>query len=333
MRVLLSGGTGFLGQYFQRELKNQNVAFKNLSRSGEDGIKADLSRWNLNVSEDQIQEGEFDLFVHMGALYSFRKRSREVLGTNVSGTQAALTLARKLKIPRFVNLSSVASVINAEESPIFENHLFVNRVFPDAYSRSKALGEELLQQWADDFESIANVRMGILVGDQRVGTIQRIDGPYYIPEAFRLLKKLIFRNPTILPLPGSQDIELPALPVDAAAQGLFALCSQKNLPKYLNFHFVPKRGISIGEFYQDSLSFFGLGHKKFQLVPKLPLNLETRMARVLTKLPKEEVNHLVLFKKFDRQNTELYLDDQHFPDYSQYKVQFWSGYEKYLQNR
>jgi len=286
------------------------------------------------MDPEVLRKEDFTVFLHMGALYDLRGNPSGLYTTNVSGTLNALILARKLNISNFINISSVAAVANCPQSVAGEQELYLEEPFHDAYGESKALAERLLMRWTSEFESTLNLRLGVLVGDTKDGKVPRIDGPYWIPEAFRKLKKWLQWSPVPVPLPGGDANGAPLLPVDRAAFAIVESIEKVSKFKgYTPIHVIPDNLVQITDLYQDSLNFLGLGNKKFFLVKEMPLDLDSRAAEFFAKLPREEVKYLSEFPIFNRLNSASFLPEDWCPDYSEYKEAFWGGYEKFIQNR
>jgi len=334
MKILITGSTGFLGRHVTSELDRRGIHWKGISRSGHQAYKGNIKSWNLGLKIDDLQNENFDALLHMGALYDLRAKPQELRMSNISGTLSALIVARKLGIPRFLNLSSIAAVVNSPDNDVGENELFLKNPFPDYYAETKAFGEQLVLQWSQYFESTFNLRMGILVGNTTEGEILRIDGPYHIPETFRKLKKYIYHNPLPLPLPGVNAKGAPIVPVDKAASAIAeVLFKAPGCKGPQTLHMVPSKGVQVEELYQDSLNFLGLGHKKFNLVGKLPFRTDMIVSRWVAKMPEEEVNYLLKMPKFHTHTADAFLGENWCPLYSDYKDAFWRGYEKFIQNR
>jgi len=334
MKVLMTGASGFLGAFTRQELDRRGISWQGLSRQGEFGVQGDLTCWDLGVSVESLRRESYTTFLHMGALYDMRAKPSQLFTTNVSGTLNALILAQKLGIKHFVNISSVAVVANCPKSLAGEHELFLDEPFHDAYGESKALSEKLIERWTDRFDSVFNIRLGVLVGDSVSGQMNRVDGPYWIPEAFRKLKQWLQWAPFPVPLPGGSANGAPLVPVDRAAFAIAEVLSKVDQIKgYTSIHGVPENRVDINDLYKDSLSFLGIGHKKYFLINKMPMNMDAKAAEFFTELPQKEVEYLSSFPIFNSLNSLSILPKGWCPDYSEYRDAFWRGYEKFVQNR
>lgn len=119
-KVLITGGTGFLGAYIIQELVEQGYAVRALRRSHKlpffipatvlekvewvDGDILDL------VSLDEAMEG-IDAIIHSAAKVSFDpKEKKELYHINIDGTANMVNMALEKGIRRFVHISSVAAL-------------------------------------------------------------------------------------------------------------------------------------------------------------------------------------------------------------------------------
>lgn len=119
-RVLVTGGTGFLGAYVIRQLVEQGYAVRAIRRTGvlphfiPAGILAQVE-WVPGDVLDVIglEEAMTDVagVVHAAAKVSFSRRDRhELFTTNVEGTANVVNAALTQKVPRLVHVSSVAAL-------------------------------------------------------------------------------------------------------------------------------------------------------------------------------------------------------------------------------
>ena len=141
MRVLVTGGAGFIGANLVNRLVKDNygvIVFDNLSTGSQYNIHKESKLFLIDISHneyfkdkkmDDIMNG-VDVIFHLAALPrigpSF-KNPKEVCDVNVGGTQNILDLARKYEIP----------VVYAGSSS------FWGGVYKNPYTFSKWQGEEL----------------------------------------------------------------------------------------------------------------------------------------------------------------------------------------------
>lgn len=336
LKILLTGGTGFLGLYvvpLLREFAEVDV----VSRSaGEGKIQGDLTRWNAGLDLPALKQKKYDIFLHMAGLYDLTASHADCFIQNVAATGTAIKIARELEIPIFMNTSSVAAGVNSELSIAKPYDTNFTTAFPDPYAESKALAEQVIANAAEHFRLCVNLRLGVLVGDTKDGRILRIDGPYHCPRALESLRGLIEKFPTSLPMPGKAKQRLPLVPVDSAAQAIagFAKWSQSSENQgYQSFHITPKEGLSIEELYRRTLKQLFIPHKGINLVGRIPKPILKKVTKWTIRFPEEELNYLLGFPLYDSLSTREVLGENWCPEFADYEKTFWRGYNAYISNR
>ena len=324
MRVLVSGGTGFLGSEVT-PLLSQRAQVTLLSRTRPNGLKADLSLWDAGLDPKSLR-GQFDIFLHMAGLYDLRASKSELFTQNIAGTHTALTIAQKAEIPHFVHISTVAVTMN-------EGH---GGTWPDAYAESKAHAEKLVRSWsAESLQSRLILRLGVLVGNTRDGHIHRIDGPYHAPERLRELTSFLKNYPGPIPVPGRRHQPLPLVPVDVAAKAIVEMLRLSHGAQsqgVKSYYICSDQGPTAEELFRSTLHYLGI-ERDLQVLSSLPDWLTREAAEWITKLPREELSYLLGFPKFDLKSTVELLGPSWCPGFKEYEKTFWIGYETFISNR
>jgi dihydroflavonol-4-reductase len=119
-KILITGGTGFLGAYIIRALIEKGYAVRAIHRSNK--VPAfipkeifDKVEWVEGdildvVSLEDAMEG-MDTVIHSAAIVSFSEKQRkEMYAVNVEGTANVVNVALEKNISRFVHISSIAAV-------------------------------------------------------------------------------------------------------------------------------------------------------------------------------------------------------------------------------
>lgn len=119
-RVLVTGGTGFLGAYIIRELIDKGYAVRAIRRSHLPpvfiapaiGQKVEwISGDVLDVTGLEEAMKGVDSVIHAAAKLSFAARDRrELFSTNIEGTANVVNIALEQNIRRFIYISSVAAL-------------------------------------------------------------------------------------------------------------------------------------------------------------------------------------------------------------------------------
>lgn len=115
-KILVTGGTGFLGSYILKELLNKGYAVRALRRGNTRPAHADQRiEWVEGdildvVSLEDAMEG-IDIIIHAAAMVSFVKKDRAAMyQVNVDGTANVVNIALEKNISRLVYISSVAAL-------------------------------------------------------------------------------------------------------------------------------------------------------------------------------------------------------------------------------
>ncbi len=152
MKILVTGGTGFLGRRTIEMLLNQGHQLTGLGRNAQIGselqklganfIRADLS----DISKLQTACEAQDVVIHCAALSSPWGKKEDFIQSNVEGTQNILRAAIDSKIHRFVHISTPSIYIDSksrlnirESDPLPKNSI-------NEYARTKRIAEELVRQ-------------------------------------------------------------------------------------------------------------------------------------------------------------------------------------------
>lgn len=133
MKILVTGGAGFIGSHLVDQLLAQNhqvVVLDNLSTGkmenlppGNDRLQIEKGDICCRQTVDQITRG-CDAIVHLAAVASVHASVEDPCGThqvNLVGTLNLLEAARNNNIKRFVYASSAAVYGNTEVVPVSEN--------------------------------------------------------------------------------------------------------------------------------------------------------------------------------------------------------------------
>ncbi|MFN3639118.1 MAG: UDP-glucose 4-epimerase GalE [Chloroherpetonaceae bacterium] len=155
MKVLVTGGAGYIGAHAVRELKkagDEVVIFDNLIyghrelAQGERLIVGELE--NASLLRDVFAEHKFDAVMHFAA-FAYVGESVEnpskYYRNNVAATLNLLDVMREAKVNRFIFSSTCATYGEPKEIPIPESHP-QNPINP--YGASKVMVERILQDYA-----------------------------------------------------------------------------------------------------------------------------------------------------------------------------------------
>jgi nucleoside-diphosphate-sugar epimerase len=345
MRMLLTGGTGLLGQALLPKLRLWAKSVDVLSRTaaGEvDRVKCDLSRWDAGIPTERLRAltGRYDFMVHLAALYDPRSSWADAYQNTVQATHTALTLAAKLGIPNFLHVSTVGIALGDDFGAIGAGYptdrLSVDHPFPDSYSYSKAHAEAMVRRWMSGVPNRTVCRLGIIVGDTQGNPPPRIDGAYFAAQGLDRIQDLLRAVPGPLPLVGREQARLPLVPLDVVSRALDQIIQVRAKVPVRGvscFHLTPRRGLPIRELYRFVLDRLGMTDRQFFFMNNLPEGLQKRFVDFALGLPKEELEYSLHLPQFDSSATCALLGEEWCPEFEQYQDAFWKGYRSYAENR
>ena len=148
MKILLTGGTGFLGGHTARKLLDHRHTVHLLGRDF-GGAEPLLKRGAVAVLAD-LRDREavmtacqgMDAVIHAGALSSAWGPRADFLAVNVEGTEAVIDGCLHASVGRLVHISSPAVVFTGRDHEDVDERRPYAPVFTSAYAESKKLAED-----------------------------------------------------------------------------------------------------------------------------------------------------------------------------------------------
>lgn len=162
MKVVITGGGGFLGTEVCKMLVKQNHQVVSISRHvyphlqnmGVRSLPIDLSQKN---ELEYALEGAEVVF-HMAAIAKIWGKRKDFYQTNVIGTQNIIALCRKLGVSRLIYTSSPSVVFgNQDLCGVDESQNFPKRHYCD-YAKTKSIAERLVLA-ANDGDKLCTVSL------------------------------------------------------------------------------------------------------------------------------------------------------------------------------
>jgi len=271
MKILVTGGAGFLGINLIRYLLDKNYEIVSLDISDfnypdvADKIKIIKGDIRNSITVEQAMIG-VDAVIHTAAalpLYS----SDEIYTTDVKGTRLLLTGAYNNKVRRFIHISSTAVYGIPNHHPIYETDKLVG-VGP--YGRAKIEAENICLGFREKGMCIPIIRPKSFIGPERLGV-------------FALFYDWA-KDGKNFPMIGQGDNRYQLLDVEDLCEAIYRCLT---LPKEIvndTFNIGAKEFKTMREDYQTVLDYAGFG-KKIVSLPKTPVILALKILSFLRLSP------------------------------------------------
>jgi nucleoside-diphosphate-sugar epimerase len=184
MKILLTGGSGFIGSHFHKKIDNSEIINYDLRPPNFEATSTYI-KGDIRIKSDLInclQNHQLDCVVSLAAKHhDFGIGHDEYFDTNEEGTRALCEAASEFNIKKIVFYSSVA-VYGIRDQVSSENM----EPLPDSpYGASKLAGEKVLQNWAEEdaTRTVVIIRPTLTFGQGNVGNmynlIKQIDSGLY----------------------------------------------------------------------------------------------------------------------------------------------------------
>ena len=172
MKVLVTGGSGFLGINLIRFLRTQGVeeirvldiAPFEYPEASEPRLKFTLGDVRDVAAVERVTEG-CDVVVHCAAALPLYSKA-DIISTEVDGCRNVLNAARKFKLDRMIQISSTAVYGVPEKHPIYETDPLIG-VGP--YGQAKIDAENLCREAIKEGFCVSIIRPKSFVGPERLG--------------------------------------------------------------------------------------------------------------------------------------------------------------------
>ena len=170
MRVLITGGNGFLGNYFVNHWKSEGHEIITLGRNKANDIECDIKN-NVPLIEQDI-----DYVIHIaGKAHSVPKtkeEEEEFFKVNVNGTSNLLKGIQHRNIKAFMFVSSVA--VYGAKNGIQINEEAELRA-SDSYGKTKIMAENMILDWGLQNNVIVSIiRPPLIIGKNAPGNLGKM---------------------------------------------------------------------------------------------------------------------------------------------------------------
>jgi nucleoside-diphosphate-sugar epimerase len=172
MRVLVTGGAGFLGINLIRLLFEKGITdiasldIADFDYPEKERVRVFKGDIRNAATVDKAMEG-VDIVVHTAAALPLYKKE-EIYSVDVDGTRTVLEACLKHKIKRFVHISSTAVYGIPKKHPIYETDPLGGEEVGD-YGRAKIMAEDLCREYRKKGICIPILRPKSFIGPERLG--------------------------------------------------------------------------------------------------------------------------------------------------------------------
>jgi nucleoside-diphosphate-sugar epimerase len=170
-KVLVTGGTGFMGKYLVDELvrKKADVRAVDFRRPQEETYsRAEFLEIDIRNREALIEAcQDMEYVFHLAAMPSIaRGKKQDYFEVNVGGTENIVTAAWKNRVKKFLHVSSSTVYGVPGSCPLKEN----SPVRPiGKYGRSKLGAEQVCRRFAERGMNVTIIRPRVIIGPGRIG--------------------------------------------------------------------------------------------------------------------------------------------------------------------
>lgn len=257
-KVLITGGSGFIGRYFVDRLKNAEVVIFDL-RDPDYNSHAHFIKGDVRNLNEMIQASQgCSMIIHLAAMHhDFGIPEAAYFDTNVGGAKNLVSVAKELGIHKVINFSSVA-VYGNKGNPGPTNESTIPEP-TNAYGKSKLEAETILSEWAKSGAQNRLVQVRSTV----------VFGPHNLANVLNLIKAI--DQGLYFHINKSDNIKSLAYVENIADATLFGL--EKNASGELLFNYVDYPQMSSREIADMQAKFLG---KKIRLT--LPLKVAVALA-------------------------------------------------------
>ena len=267
MKILVTGGSGFLGINLIRFLHSKGNSIKSLDivdfdypdmNNKIESIKGDIR--DKAIVEKAV-EG-VDIIIHTAAalpLYT----PEEILSTDIGGTKNLLEAAEKYKVERFIHISSTAVYGIPDHHPLYETDK-LDGVGP--YGKAKIQAEEECLKMKEKGMCVTIIRPKSFIGPERLGV-------------FDLLYDWA-KDGHSFPMIGKGENRYQLLDVEDLCEAIYLCCTLEKNKVNDTFNIGAKEFTTMKEDYQAVLDYAGHG-KKIKGLPEKPIILTLKFLEAL----------------------------------------------------
>jgi nucleoside-diphosphate-sugar epimerase len=271
MKFLVTGGSGFLGINLIRYLHSNGHQIKSLDLVDFDypDMKDKIEPINGDIRNREDAEKAVegvDIVVHSAAALPLYTPD-EIFSTDIDGTRTMLEAAEKIKVQRFVHISSTAVYGIPDHHPLYETDK-LDGVGP--YGKAKIQAEEECLKFRQKGMCVPIIRPKSFIGPERLGV-------------FDLLYDWA-KDGHGFPMIGNGKNRYQLLDVEDLCDAIYLCCTLDKEKVNDTFNIGAKEFTTMREDYQAVLDFAGHG-KKIKGLPEKPIILTLKVLEAMKLSP------------------------------------------------
>jgi len=166
MKILLTGGNGFIGSNLRTHFEKNNIDYILLSRDEWMGND------NYKKLDSVINKGDSFIFIHLAGISNVsycEENFDECFYANSYAVEKLLDKLNRDEIKEFIYASSMATYGDSNDDIVTEDKKLEGT---NKYAESKILGEKFVVNWADNKNKIATIlRIGNCYGSGYDGKV------------------------------------------------------------------------------------------------------------------------------------------------------------------
>ncbi|MEO8665190.1 MAG: NAD(P)-dependent oxidoreductase [Ignavibacteria bacterium] len=175
MKIVVTGGAGFLGYHISRKINRiaefKDCMFFDIAPFEKDEYDKDIKCIYGDVRDkkqmDEMMK-EVDVVIHCAAALPLWKK-KDIYETNIDGTKNVLDSSLKNNVNRVIHISSTAVYGVPDVHPLYETH---PRHGVGPYGESKVRAEEICEEYRSKGLSVSVLRPKSFIGTARLGVFQ-----------------------------------------------------------------------------------------------------------------------------------------------------------------
>ena len=271
MKFLITGGSGFLGINLIRYLYEKGHEIKSIDLVDFDYSdmidKIDIIKGDIRDKDavDKATEG-VDIVVHTAAALPLCT-PKEILSTDIGGTQNLIDAAEKYRVDRFIQISSTAVYGIPDHHPLYEDDK-LDGVGP--YGKAKIQAEEECLKLRKKGFCVPIIRPKSFIGPERLGVFDLLYSWAKDGHGFPMIGK------------GNNRYQL--LDVEDVCSAIYLCCTLEKEKVNDTFNIGAKDFTTMREDYQAVLDYAGHG-KKIKGLPENPIIWTLRLLEALKLSP------------------------------------------------